>query len=120
LPGARQLPRGLALPHHFNLAVERKAEAMNTNEKENTKLEIALTVEEIEAMIAPGFRWNHNETLEVELSVEELEEVIAPDTCFRFNHNETVEVDLTVEEVEEVIAPDAGYRWNHNETLLLG
>jgi hypothetical protein len=82
-----------ALPHHSTSAVERKAKAMNTNanEKENVTPEIELTVEEIEEMIAPGFR---------------------------FNHNETVEVDLTVEEVEEVIAP--GIRWNHNETLLRG
>ena len=45
--------------------------------------EIELDVEELEEVIAPGRRLNHNETLvidaeEVELEVEELEEVIAP------------------------------------------
>ena len=42
---------------------------------------IELNVEELEEVIAPGRRMNHNETLvrdEIELSVEELEEVIAP------------------------------------------
>jgi len=43
--------------------------------------EVELCVEELEEVIAPGVRVQHNETLvsdEVELSVEELEEVIAP------------------------------------------
>ena len=64
---------------------------MNTNKRENTKQEIELTVEEIEEMIAPGLK---------------------------VNHNEMVEGDLTVEKVEEVIAP--GISLNHNETLLIG
>src|SRR5439155_1733671 len=57
-------------------------------------------------------------TLEVDLSVEELEEVIARGS--QVNHNETLvraeEVDLTLEELEEVIAP--GVDLNHNETLV--
>jgi hypothetical protein len=45
--------------------------------------EIELDVEELEEVIAPGRRINHNETLvrdaeAIELDVEELEEVIAP------------------------------------------
>lgn len=57
-----------------------------------------------------------NETIiEIELTVEEAEEVIAPGPILQ--HNETVEVELTVEEVEEVIAP--GARFNHNETLAI-
>jgi hypothetical protein len=61
---------------------------------------------------------NTNETIasEIELAVEEAEAIIAPG--FRFNHNETVEVELTAEEAETVIAP--GIRWNHNETCLRG
>ncbi|MEK7830903.1 MAG: hypothetical protein AAB401_07450 [Acidobacteriota bacterium] len=51
---------------------------------------------------------------DVELNVEEMEAVIAPG--LRTNHNETVEVELTVEAVEEVIAPGIGL--NHNETFL--
>ncbi len=85
---------------------------------------ITLEVEELEEVIAPGRRINHNETLvreaeEIELDVEELEEVIAPGR--RANHNETLvrdaeEIELDVEELEEVIAP-VKYP-NHNETLV--
>ena len=53
--------------------------------------EIALEVEEVEEMIAPGMQLQHNETLvgdEVELSVEEIEEVIAPKIAT--NHNQTL------------------------------
>lgn len=49
---------------------------MNTNEI--IKQEIELTVEEVEAVIAPALVDNHNETVEVELAVEEVEAVIAP------------------------------------------
>ena len=69
---------------------------MNTqatrDENENMMaIEIELSVEEIEEVIAPGFQLNHNETLisdsaEIELSVEEFEEVIAPG--WLNNHNE--------------------------------
>jgi hypothetical protein len=57
--------------------------------------------------------------IEIELSVEEIEEVIAP--ALISNHNETLisesaEVELSVEEIEEVIAP--GWTTNHNETLM--
>jgi hypothetical protein len=46
-------------------------------------LEIELTVEELEEVVAPGQRLNHNETLlrdseEIQLEAEELEEMIAP------------------------------------------
>jgi hypothetical protein len=46
-------------------------------------LEIELAVEELEEVIAPGQRLNHNETLlrdpeEMQLEAEELEETIAP------------------------------------------
>ena len=55
--------------------------------------EIELDVEELEEVIAPGRRYNHNETLvhdveAIELDIEELEEVIAPGK--RLNHNETL------------------------------
>lgn len=59
---------------------------MTTNETIN--LEIELTVEEAEAIIAPGVSLQHNETLEVELSVEEAEAVIAPGV--QLQHNETL------------------------------
>ena len=60
------------------------------NEKAN---EIELDVEELEEVIAPARKPNHNETLvrdaeEIELEVEELEEVIAP--VKKPNHNETL------------------------------
>jgi hypothetical protein len=65
-----------------------KGENMNTqanrDEKENVMaVEVELSVEEMEEVIAPGVDINHNEALvsdkrEVELSVEEMEEVIAP------------------------------------------
>ena len=58
---------------------------MTTNETINQEIE--LTVEEAEAVIAPGVSLQHNETLEVELTVEEAEAVIAPGVTF--NHNET-------------------------------
>jgi hypothetical protein len=69
---------------------ERKAKTMNANEKENVKLAIELTIEEIEEMIAPGpgLVLQHNETLEVDLTVEEVEEVIAPGPILQ--HNETL------------------------------
>jgi len=79
---------------------------------------ITLEVEELEEVIAPAARPNHNETFvrdseEIELDVVELEEVIAP--TFRPNHNETLardaeEIELDVEELEEVIAPGGGVR----------
>jgi hypothetical protein len=53
------------------------------------------------------------------LRVEELEEVIAPG--LRLQHNEMLvsdEVELNVEELEDVIAP--GLRPQHNETLVAG
>ena len=53
--------------------------------------EIALNVEELEAVIAPGVNLQHNETLvndEVELNTEEMEEVIAPGMTMQ--HNETL------------------------------
>lgn len=49
---------------------------MNQNEIINQEIE--LTVEEAEAVIAPGLVDNHNETMEVELMVEEAEAVVAP------------------------------------------
>jgi hypothetical protein len=79
---------------------------------------VTLEIEELEEVIAPAFKPNHNETLvrdseEIELYVEELEEVIAPGR--KWNHNETLvrdseEIELVVEELEEVIAPTAGIR----------
>ena len=55
----------------------------------------------------------------INLEVEELEEVIAP--AIKPNHNETLvrdteEIELDAEELEEVIAP--GVKPNHNETLV--
>jgi hypothetical protein len=38
--------------------------------------EIELKVEEMEEVVAPGLKLNHNETLEVELDAEELEEFL--------------------------------------------
>jgi hypothetical protein len=66
----------------------------NRDEKESVMaVEIELSVEELEEVIAPGIGVNHNEALvsdtrEIELSVEELEEVIAPGVTF--NHNEAL------------------------------
>lgn len=62
--------------------------------------------------------------IEVELTVEELEEVVAPSPIIPpasplRNHNETLvgdEVGLTIEELKEVIAPRQSA--NHNETLV--
>jgi len=72
---------------------------------DNTKTQVALSTnpdappvappveledEELEAVIAPGRSWNHNETQlppPTELEAEELEVVIAPG--FTINHNET-------------------------------
>jgi hypothetical protein len=86
----------------------------NRDDNENMMaVEIELSVEEIEEVIAPGFQLNHNETLigdsaDIELNIEELEELIAPGW---FNHNETLisdsaEIELSVEEMEEVIEPE--------------
>lgn len=87
---------------------------MTTNE--NLNQEIELTIEEAEAVIAPGVSLQHNETVEVELSVEEAEEIIAPGRPLVIQHNETLEVELSVEETEAVIAPSPIL--NHNQTLL--
>ena len=51
--------------------------------EETRSIEIELEIEELEEVIAPGRKMNHNETLlreaeEIELALEELEEVIAP------------------------------------------
>lgn len=67
-----------------------KAKAMNTNEQENFNQEIELTIEEIEAVIAPGITYNHNETVEVDLTVEEVEDVIASGCGLGLQHNETL------------------------------
>jgi hypothetical protein len=86
----------------------------NRDDNENMMaVEIELSVEEIEEVIAPGWLNNHNETLisdsaDIELNIEELEELIAPGW---FNHNETLisdsaEIELSVEEMEEVIEPE--------------
>jgi hypothetical protein len=76
-------------------------------------------LEELEKLIAPGYRWNHNETFhppQIVLQADELEPVIAPG--FRLpNHNETLlqdPVKLKSGELEIVIAP--GLRMNPNET----
>lgn len=76
---------------------------MTTNETFNQEVE--LTIEEAEAVIAPGppLIIQHNETLEVELSIEEAEAVIVPG--WQLNHNETLVVELSVEEAEAGIAP---------------
>ena len=60
--------------------------------------------------------------IEIELSVEEIEEVIAPGRPIGTNHNETLisdsaEIELSVEELEEIIAPGIKLS-NHNETLI--
>ena len=81
-------------------------------------IEVELSVEELEEVIAPGIWENHNETLvgnEVELVIEEVEKVIAPRIAI--NHNEVVEIDLSVEELEEIIAPGLT-TLNHNETFI--
>jgi hypothetical protein len=86
-------------PHQYQLFEKEKK--MNVYVEE-----IELNVEELEAVIAPGTRINHNEMVEVDLCVEELEAVIAP--VLTKNHNETLasdEVALDVEEMEELIAP---------------
>ena len=72
----------------LTLPTDRKAKAMNMNEKENVKPEIELAVEEIEEMIAPAVTQNHNEKVEVDLTVEEAEAVIAPGPLLQ--HNETL------------------------------
>jgi hypothetical protein len=105
------------LAEHLGAAARRRLLQFQLFEREK-KLnvyveEIELNVEELEAMIAPGTKINHNETVEADLRVEELEQVIAPG--IRINHNETVVVELTVEELEAVIAP--ALNDNHNETL---
>ena len=64
---------------------------------------VELSVEELEAVIAPRIAINHNETLvsdEIGLDVEDLEEVIAPKIAL--NHNETLagdEIELDNEEL---------------------
>ena len=63
---------------------------MNTNEQATITQEIELTVEEAEAVIAPGSNLQHNETVEVELAVEEAEEVITPGPGVVLQHNETL------------------------------
>ncbi len=71
---------------------------VNRDEKENVMaVEIELSIEELEEVIAPGIALNHNEMLisdtrEIELRVEELEEVIAPG--LDLNHNETLISDI--------------------------
>jgi hypothetical protein len=59
---------------------------------------------------------NETNNQEVELTVEEAEAVIAPGLT-TINHNETVEVELNVEEAEVIITP--GMRLNHNEALMV-
>ena len=64
--------------------------------------------------------------VEIELSVEELEEIIAPglfllERAIGHNHNETLisdtrEIVLSIEELEELIAP--ALISNHNEALV--
>jgi hypothetical protein len=89
------------------------------DEQATTKTgEIELEDEELEEVIAPGIKLNHNEmliTAEVELEVDELEEAILPGRSL--NHNETLirdagEVELDVEELEEVICVDYRHPFN--------
>ena len=65
--------------------------------KDEPENQIELEIEELEEVIAPGVRLQHNETLirdaeEIELDVEKLEEVITPG--IHLQHNETLVCDL--------------------------
>jgi hypothetical protein len=57
-------------------------------------------------------------TEDLDLQIEELENIVAPQV--RWNHNETVSVDeeigLEVEEPEGIVAPGASF--NHNEAMV--
>jgi predicted small metal-binding protein len=62
-------------------------------EKESAEVEsVDLRIEELEPIVAPIVKWNHNETAvpdeEILLEIEELEPIVAPGV--KYNHNETV------------------------------
>jgi hypothetical protein len=85
---------------------------------ENAMVIDRLDAEELEPVIAPGLRINHDETFlpATELEAEELEPVIAPGGSLQ--HAETfVVAELAAEELETVIAP--GYHVQHPEAFAL-